>query len=600
MTALLEPVVSSPGSAPHASSRLQRWMPRGVLGMTMVFTGAAGLIYEYVLSTVFSYLLGNSIEQFSLTIGIMFAMMGLGGILQKFLRGSLVELFLAAELLLVMLGGFAPIVLQWAFAELPNDFMAIKYFYICAIGFLVGIEIPLVMRINERFTTSLGNNIAGTWAWDYIGGFLGVIAWIAMLRAFVPITHISFWVAGCNLIVALISLAFFWHRGLLRKPGTAPLALLTSLGVVLALILGYARVDGWSAHITQRLYEDPIETVVTTKYQNIVLTKGIHPTDPAGEDWRLWLNGNKQFSSADEKIYHELLVHPAMNLAARHERVLILGGGDGLALREVLKYPGVKEATLVDLDPGMIELARTHPVLRTLNQDAFADARVSSSLDSPALNEGVVDTGTIRNVSLQTGETREVDCEMETATGTCREPLTQSVADVNVFTIDADRFLSERGGPWDVVIVDLPDPNSVELAKLYSQEFYTKIKRSLAPDGMVVVQSTSPYHAKETFLCIMRTMGAAGLGTTPYHENVPSFGDWGWILGSPSLSPDSLSERAGSLEEFGVPTDEIDAAGLKRALIFNRGWLNANRQEVSTLMQPVVFELYIHEAWRTD
>lgn len=610
MSAVAE-AVQSPAAENAADSRLRRWTPRGVLALTMLFTGAAGLIYEYVLSTVFSYLLGSSIEQFSITIGIMFAMMGLGGWLQTYLKHSLVEYFIAAELLLVLLGGFAPIFLQWAYAALPTDFVWIKLAYPAMISILIGIEIPLVMRINERFAKNLSSNIAGTWAWDYIGGAAGVVVWILMLRHYVPITHISFWVAGCNLAVAIMSLIFFWRRGMFRWKLSGIVAAMASLMVVFAILLGNSNVDAWSKLINQKLYDDPIAMQITSKYQNIVVTKGPHPTDPADNDWQLWLNGNRQFSSLDEPIYHELTVHPAMNLAANRNRVLILGGGDGMVLREVLKYKDVQDVTLVDLDPEVIKLAKENPIFQRLNSNAFADARVHSSFDDYRLNAGVVDTGTTRDVMIQTDKTN-VKCHEVVDNGVSKakctsEPELQKVATVNVYNIDADRFVSERTGWYDVVIVDLPDPNSVELAKLYSKEFYSKIKRVLSPDGVVAVQATSPYHAKETFLCMLRTMTAAGLNVVPYHENVPSFGDWGWMLGSPSISANTLYERANSMPEFPVPTKKIGANNMSRALVFNKGDLESRYTEVSSVMENsdgtksnIILSYYLHEAWRVE
>jgi spermidine synthase len=554
-----------------------------------------------VLSTVNTYLVGNSIEQFSITIGVMFLMMGIGGFLQKYMTRGLVETFILAELGLVLMGGFAPIAMQWVFSTMQADFSWIKMVYVCCIGLLIGIEIPLVMRINERFTSNLGSNIAGTWAWDYVGGAVGVAVWIIMLRMYIPLTHISFFVAGCNLAVALVALWFFWKRGLLQWKLSAPFAAITAILVVAVTIAGYTNVDSWSKILSQKLYEDPIVFQEQTKYQQIVMTETTNVDSVNGSTFELFLNGNKQFNSSDEKIYHELLVHPAMNLAARHERVLVLGGGDGMALREIVKYPGVKEVSLVDLDPGMIELARTNPLVVKLNGNSFADARVHSSM--PA---GMQDTGTKREVLVDTGNIDTVDCPEATDQQGKRqmecvsEPITESIGTVDVFTLDADQFVSAQSGPWDVVIVDLPDPNSVELSKLYSLEFYNKIKRNMSPDGIVVVQSTSPYHAKETYLCIMRTMAAAGLGVVPYHENVPSFGDWGWIIGSPSMASNALTDRAQSLDSFPVDTLAVDNSVFHRSLIFNKGALKSANNEISTLLRPTVFNYYTYEAWKTD
>lgn len=570
--------------------------PRLVLFVVMLLTGASGVVQQYVIGTVFTYLLGNSIFQVTLTISVMMAGMAVGTFVQRFINKSLGEWFLAAEILLALMTGFAPFILQWAFVAMPEDFELIKYVYMFVPGVLVGLEIPLIMKINQRFTSSLGKNISETWAWDYVGGLIGGLLWIQLLPK-VPLGQISFLIAGFNVAVALVAIVFFWKYRIFEKRASGFIWSSLTVVTVVAMFVGYVMSGSWSQNLTQRLYDDPIIASVNTQYQNIVLTEGMHPSDPNSHDYTLWLNGNKQFSSADEAIYHEYLVHPAMNLAARHDRVLILGGGDGLAMREVLKYPDVKKVNLVDLDPGMIELARDNPVLSELNQHSFDDARVTSNLDEASWNAAVQDTSETTSVVLETGAV-VTDCT--TADECITEPVTESVADVSIFTVDADLFLSGQSGLWDVVIIDLPDPNSIELAKLYSLDFYSKVAQVLAPDGVVVVQSTSPYHAKETFLCIQRTMAAAGLATTPYHDNVPSFGDWGWILGSTTMSPDALHDRANSLDSFQVETREVEAANMQRALIFNRGWLESSNTEVSTLMRPVVFDYYTYEAWRVD
>lgn len=594
--------LSSVTSSLFKGGKSSTLVPRLVLFVVMLFTGASGVVQQYIIGTVFSYLLGNTALQLILTISIMMVGMMTGTFMQRFIKKALGEWFLATEIILVFTTGFAPVILQWAFVAMPNDFEWFKVVYMFIPGLLVGMEIPLIMRINQRFTNNLGNNISETWAWDYLGGAVGGVLWI-MILPMAQLGQLSFWVAGLNLLVAVVLVGFFWRYGIFEKRFSGILWTALTLLTTIAVLIGYLMAGSWSQTLTQKLYDDPIIASVNTQYQNIVVTQGMHPSDINSHDYTLWLNGNKQFSSADEAIYHEYLVHPAMSLAARHERVLILGGGDGLALREVLKYPDVKEVNLVDLDPGMIELARDNEVLSALNEGSFSDARVTSNLDEPSWNAGVQDTGETASVMVDTGEDTSgcTDPAVELSNVECeKEPVLESVADVSVFTVDADLFLSKQQGLWDVVIIDLPDPNSIELAKLYSFEFYSKVREVLAPDGIVVVQSTSPYHAKETFLNIQRTMAAAGLATTPYHDNVPSFGDWGWILGSTTLSPDSLHDRANQLDSFQVETREVEAANMQRALIFNRGWLESSNTEISTLMRPVVFDYYTYEAWRVD
>ncbi len=408
------------------------------------------------------------------------------------------------------------------------------------------------------------------------------------------------------MLVAIMTLVFFWRRNMMWNKFSVAVTFIATLASAISLVVGFVNVDNWSGSINQKLYDNPIAFEQTTKYQNIVITRGPHPSNPRDNNWELFLNGNKQFSSVDEKIYHEYLVHPAMSMAAKHKSVLILGGGDGMALREVLKYKDVKEVTLVDLDPDMIKLARNNPIMRKLNHNAFADARVRSSLNTPALNTGVKDTGAKQDVMIEVGETKTSDCqELVNPDGhsvsRCNSEIDfQKTATVDVYTVDADLFVSERSGPFDIVIVDLPDPSSIELAKLYSQEFYAKIARLLSPYGLVVVQSTSPYHAKETYLCILRTMAAAGLNVLPYHDNVPSFGDWGWIIGSRTFDDASLYNRAKSLRSFDVETTEVTAQSMTRATIFNRGALSSQNKTVSTLMNPVVFGYYTYDAWKVD
>lgn len=373
-----------------------------------------------------------------------------------------------------------------------------------------------------------------------------------------------------------------------------------TLTVTAITLFGWTSVNDWSKLINQKLYDDPIIFEASTPYQQITMTEGQHPTNPYDSNYELYLNGNKQFSSVDEHIYHELLVHPAMSAAASRKNVLVLGGGDGLAMREILKYPDVEHVTLVDLDPAMIEIARTNPVLTQLNEGSFDDARVNVDI-----SEGVIDTGQTRDVIVDTNQADSTECSIVSngENGTRSEcttlQRTESIGSVDIYTVDADTFVSTASGPWDVVIVDLPDPNSVELAKLYSAEFYGKIRQNMSIDGIVVVQSTSPYHAKETFLCILRTMSAAGFGVTPYHANVPSFGDWGWIIGSPSLSDQRMRE---SLEqvEFTVDTQEIDTQVLRSALTFNKTSLVSQNSSISTLMNPTIFQYYDYEGWKSE
>ena len=506
-------------------------------------------------------------------------MMGLAGLVQRKISDErLIEKFLFVEIGLAILGGFAPISVYASYASMDTHFIVIQYLFVLTIGFLIGLEIPLVLRINRNFIPRLKSNIASVFSTDYLGAFIGAVVWVYVLLRYFPLTEISFFVAGMNFSVALVTYAYFSQRGVASR-SFGPVAAIGA--TALALAGGYWQNRDWTRLLEQRFYSEPIAYSTTTQYQHIVLTGKTDPTD-----YRLYINGNLQFSSVDEHIYHEMLVHPAMTLASGRSRILILGGGDGLALREVLKYGQAEEVELVDIDPGMIEFARSHDVMTELNENAFSDARVATGgfphAEAEAMERPVY--GYATNQGLDSDDTVE------------------RAAVVSVYTVDADKVLDWLDGLYDVIIIDFPDPNSVELAKLYSREFYFRVRRLLAPGGIVAAQSTSPYHAKESFLCILRTIRSAGYEALPYHDNVPSFGDWGWILawnpGGPALP---VATRIASLREFSVDPDSlayITPARFRASLTFGKNGLVTESEEINTLMAPVLLRHYLIESWR--
>lgn len=561
-------------AAPAAATRRKVPFATLLLMTAMLSTGAAGLIMEYVLATVSTYVLGNSIEQFSMVIATMLLAMGVAAYLQRFVGDShLIEKFVAVEIALALLGGFAPLMIYGAYAVLDTYFSVAMMGTVALIGLLIGFEIPIVIRLNERYVGELPANLGWILSADFVGGFVGAVIWVKILLAHFPLTEISFLVSGFNFCVALVVVVYFAKTGALRMKVPVIAALVATAGL---LFYGWQSNRDWSLSIEQRLYDNPIVHAETTKYQRIVMT---HET--AVDDYRLYLNGGLQFSSRDEAIYHEHLVHPAMALAPSRSRVLILGGGDGLALREVLKYPDVREVMLVDIDPAMLRLASSDPVLRRLNGGAFDDARVSSRVSSAVTGEGY------RDVYMEPGESQGAGI-----------PAPVQVATVHVLNVDAHRFVTEVGkGPWDVVIIDFPDPDQVELAKLYSREFYHQLSRSLAPDGIIAVQSTSPYHAKEAFLCVGRTMEAGGIHVVPYRANVPSFGDWGWYLGSKSRSAAALREDLEGLEVIPVQTRHITPELVRASLAFGRGELMTRFSDVNSAMDPVLLQYYTKHSW---
>jgi spermidine synthase len=241
--------------------------------------------------------------------------------------------------------------------------------------------------------------------------------------------------------------------------------------VVAALVAGFAFAQSITTFAEDRFYQDPVVYAATSPYQRIVVTHG-----RAG--YRLFLNGNLQFAERDEYRYHEALVHPAMSAHGAPRKVAILGGGDGMAAREVLRYPGVESVTLVELDANMTKLFSSHEALVRLN---------GGSLKSPKLH---------------------------------------------VINTDAFQWLQDTGESFDVIIVDFPDPTNFSLGKLYTTSFYALMEKHLAASGYAVIQTTSPLVARESFWTVVGTLEAAGLATAPYHANVPSFGEWGFVIAS--------------------------------------------------------------------
>jgi spermidine synthase len=553
--------------------------PQRLLGVLLAFcmfsTGASGLVNEYVLATITTYILGNSIEQFSIVIASMMLMMGVSGLVQsKMSDKGLVHKFMAVEVIMAIMGGFAPLVIYGAYGYMQDHFQLVHYFFVLSIGFLIGFEIPIVMRIIENNKFNLKANLAIVYAMDYIGAFIGAIIWINYLLRYHPLTEISFIVAGFNFIIAIFAVLYFIYRGDIKQKG---LTLIIIVATSVALIWGFNQNRDLSELFEQRFYEDPIVHRETSKYQHLVITEN----KKAG-DVRLYINGNTQFSSLDEERYHDFLVHPAMALRPDAKKVLVLGGGDGLALRELRKYQAIDAITLVDLDPRMVALASSNPYLVNLNKGAFDDARLK--VQSPS---GLTDTNVIPVV-------------LDTESAFSKDGHDQSwVASISVYSIDADMFINKIGGQkWDVVIIDFPDPGSVELSKLYSKQFYLKLARHLNKDAMIAIQSTSPYHAKEAFLTIGKTLNAAGFKTLPYRQNIPSFGDWGYYLAwQGAENTHQVKQRVAEISAFNVETDFITPELLLASLAFGKNELTSKSDCINTLMFPCLVTQYTEYSW---
>jgi spermidine synthase len=544
--------------------------PRLALGLLMFLLGGCGLAYEYTLSKFASDLLGNSVQQWATMIATMLFAMGVGADLQKRTPDEkLADRLMSTQVWLALAGGFGPLLMVHSFALLPHFYILIQYGLALAVGTLIGYEIPLVMRINESAAPEMKSNLSQVLKMDYIGALVGALLWTFILVRYLSIERISF-------ILALVTIAsagvcyFLYHRQL-HSPRRRIAEVAVGLVIVIAgLIFG----RGLSLKAEQFLYRDPVVTSITTPYQHIVLTKDRH------HKVRCYINGHLQFDETDEHIYHENLVHPVMHVAPRQEKVLILGGGDGLALREVLKYPAVKEVTLVDLDPAITTLASEDPDLVRLNHGSMLD---------PKLRRNTVD-------GVYAGESFTLE---EPDQYYPFEKETRPIATLRVINLDAAKFVTSAGRDYDVVIIDFPDPNSPDLAKLYSRPFYEHLKSVLRPGAVIVQQCGSPLQAKEAFLCIGRTIAAAGFKAVPYHDNVPSFGEWGWWIGS--LAADDKAVRGGlaGIPEITVPTRYLTPELVAASLVFGKGQLESSHKDITSLTEPTVYHYHL-QGWQSS
>jgi spermidine synthase len=449
---------------------------------------SCGLAYELVTAALASYLLGDSVTQFSTVIGAYLFAMGLGSWLSRHIDGDLVRRFVQIELAVGVLGGFAAMGLFVAFASQAAPFRVLLYCAVLAVGILVGLEIPLVMRILKR-EVRFRDLVSRVLAVDYLGALAVSLLFPLLLAPRLGMMRTGLLFGALNAGVALYALKIFGRQR--RQMGGLYGLALGCLGLLLA---GFAVAGKVSSMAEGWLYGDDILYAESSHYQRIVVTRW-------RDDIRLFLNNNLQFSSRDEYRYHEALVHPGLAALPNARRILVLGGGDGLAVREILRYPQVESVTLVDLDPAMTRLFSGAPLLKRLNDNALNDARVT------------------------------------------------------VVNDDAARWLEENTGSFDFVVADFPDPSNFSLGKLYSISFYRLLKRHMAPGGRLVVQSTSPYYARRAFWTIVVTLEAAGFKTAPYHALVPSFGEWGYVLAgdeTPAL-PESYPDGLRFLTVEGTP-----------------------------------------------
>lgn len=527
---------------------------RRLLLLASVFVvAAAGLVYELIAGTLSTYLLGSSVTVFSVVIGLFLSAMGLGAWLAQYVREQLLRAFVVAELALGLAGGLSALLLFVAYT-FSDSYLLVLLAVSVGVGALVGIEIPLLMRILAEGGVLAGESeetssedapkadpgesdgvriaVSHVLALDYLGALLGSLLFPLLLLPHLGLVRSGALLGLMNVAVGALALRML--GGEVRGRGALWLAAAGASAVLgLTLVTG-GRATTW---LEDRLYSDPVLVARSTSYQRMVVTRW-------RDDTRLFLDGHLQFSTTDEYRYHEALVHPAMAAVPGARRVLVLGGGDGMGVREVLRWPDAKRITLVDLDPAVTELFRERPDLAALN---------AGSLDDPR---------------------------------------------VEVVAMDAVRYLDETEERFDVILMDLPDPNDAQLARLYSLPTMRLVRRRLKPGGAFATQATSPYYAREAFWCIVATVERAfGEGrvelaeaqVVPYHAHVPTFGEWGWVL----AAPDGMPKLPDELEGLRFLDDEALEAMVRFPVDLRR----PEGLEVNRLGDPVLARYYV-KGWK--
>lgn len=491
-----------------------------LLLITTLLISICSIIYELLISSISSYLQGDSILQFSITIGLYMSAMGIGSYISKYIKNNLFNKFIFIEMSIGILGGFSSFIL-FIVNIYTQIYVLIMYILIILIGIFVGLEIPILTRIIENNESNVRKNLANIFTFDYIGGLIGSIVFPILLFPKLGFVTTAFLVGLINIITAIIIV--FKYKQFIEN-----IKIIKIISIIILIIMLTFLCTGniITNKIEEGLYRDDVVLSKQTPYQKIVMTK--HK-----DDLRLFLDGNLQFSSNDEYRYHEALVHVPMMYAKKHDRVLVLGGGDGLAVRELLKYNDIKEIVLVDIDKDMTDLCATDKQISKLNDNSLTNEKVK------VINE------------------------------------------------DGYIYVKENQEKFDVIIIDFPDPNNESLNKLYTNVFYNYIKANLTEDGVMVCQSTSPYYAKKSFWCINKTIKSQFKNVIPYHLQVPSFGEWGF-----NVAFNAENER----KELQVETKYLNSENINSMFNFGKDEIiDINSIEENNMFKPTLITYYNEE-----
>ncbi|WP_024480109.1 polyamine aminopropyltransferase [Cellulophaga baltica] len=499
---------------------------RILISFAVFIAGLCSIIYELLVSTTATYFLGDGVRQFSIIIGVYLFSMGIGAFLSKFFREMPLKFFVHIEFLLGLIGGISVPLLFYSFVSVDAlTLQIICLAIIFLIGLLTGMEVPLLTFVSDE--SDFKNNLSNVLSLDYIGGLLATLLFPFLLLPFVGLYYSSLIFGIFNILLGLA----LNHVFLEKSKKTLFLGLLSITVLLVLVIFGGQLLKAWD----HAIYKNPIVLNEQTPYQKIVVTK-------KQEDLRLYLNRVIQFSSADEYRYHEPLVHVPISLHTQPKTVLILGGGENLASREVLKHELVAAIDVVDIDSTMFHLAKTDPNFVKVNDGAAKNKRV------------------------------------------------------HLIPEDAFTFLHRIDKKYDIIIADLPDPTNEAIARLYSKQFFLLAKQKLNKNGLFVTQSGEIYFSNSVFSCINNTLTEVYKHVKPYHTYIPSFGDWGFIIAS-DIPIDEQDVKRDLPDNLKFLTENQ----FQMAFEFPKD-IQIAETKINTLDSPIILNYFLDDwnKWKTD
>lgn len=403
--------------------------------------------------------------------------------------------------------------------------------------YILSICIGLLIGLEIPFATRINDefeelrlNISNILEKDYFGSLIGGLFFAFVGLPYLGLTYTPF-------VLGLLNLGVSYYLFKVLKEYISVNAIkklqVSYILVLILIIAGLYFAEPIVRFGEQVKYKDKIVYSEQTKYQKIVVTKW--------KEWySLYINGNQQLSSFDEFMYHEPMVHLPMQLTGAHENILILGGGDGCLAREVFKYKEVKKVTLVDLDQNMIDLGKYFSVFKELNKNAMNNPKLTT------------------------------------------------------VTRDAFNFLEETNERYDIIFIDLPDPNNVDLNKLYTKEFYKLCKLKLKENGVFITQAGSPYYATKAFYCIDKTLKASGFKTIPMHNQVLTLGEWGWIM---ATKKNVHLDRIKSIKFSSLDLKWLTNKAVPHLLSFGKPLVDTTGIKVNTIFSPKLYTYYRQGNW---